>query len=251
MAEPPPLAWLWLADGPAAAGGPFVAQPAARATTVTVSTARPAGPRNLPVARPDGPRERIRRLLSAPLIMPSVPPWAQPDCPIRYLPLLLRVRLHTQSFNCIIIHAQDLLRSTGPAENRSERRAAGPGGSAMGARVAVAGASGYAGGELLRLIAGHPGLELGAVTADSNAGRLVGEIHPNLAGLPSLAGRKFEATGAGGALDSDLVFLALPAGLLLRLPALSSGVWDSERPLRYAANFHWGSHHARAEQPPL
>ena len=82
----------------------------------------------------------------------------------------------------------------------------------MGARVAVAGASGYAGGELLRLIAGHPGLELGAVTADSNAGRLVGEIHPNLAGLPSLAGRKFEATGAGGALDSDLVFLALPAG---------------------------------------
>ena len=40
----------------------------------------------------------------------------------------------------------------------------------MGVRVAVAGASGYAGGELLRLIAGHPDLELGPVTAGANAG---------------------------------------------------------------------------------
>ena len=83
----------------------------------------------------------------------------------------------------------------------------------MGARVAVAGASGYAGGELLRLIAGHPDLELAAVTADSNAGRLVGAVHPNLAGLPALAGRKFEASEAGGAaFDCDLAFLALPPG---------------------------------------
>ena len=83
----------------------------------------------------------------------------------------------------------------------------------MGARVAVAGASGYAGGELLRLIAGHPDLELAAVTADSNAGRLVGAVHPNLAGLPALARRKFEASGAGGAaFDCDLAFLALPPG---------------------------------------
>jgi N-acetyl-gamma-glutamyl-phosphate reductase len=83
----------------------------------------------------------------------------------------------------------------------------------MGARVAVAGASGYAGGELLRLIAGHPDLELAAVTADSNAGRLVGAVHPNLAGLPALAGRTFEPSGAGGAaFDCDLAFLALPPG---------------------------------------
>ena len=40
-------------------------------------------------------------------------------------------------------------------------------GGRMGARVAVAGASGYAGGEILRLLAGHPDIELGAVTADS------------------------------------------------------------------------------------
>ncbi len=82
----------------------------------------------------------------------------------------------------------------------------------MGARVAVAGASGYAGGELLRLLAGHPDLELGAVTADSNAGRRVGDVHPHLAGVPSLAGRSFDAAEAGPGSGCDLVFLALPAG---------------------------------------
>ena len=41
----------------------------------------------------------------------------------------------------------------------------------MGARVAVAGASGYAGGELLRLLAGHPDLEIGPLAANSSAGR--------------------------------------------------------------------------------
>jgi N-acetyl-gamma-glutamyl-phosphate reductase len=84
----------------------------------------------------------------------------------------------------------------------------------MGARVAVAGGSGYAGGELLRLLVGHPDLELGPVTADSNAGRPIAEVHPQLAGAPSLAGRMFDATGAGPLLGAgcDLTFLALPAG---------------------------------------
>ena len=82
----------------------------------------------------------------------------------------------------------------------------------MGARVAVAGASGYAGGELLRLLAGHPDLELGAVTAESNAGRRVADVHPHLAGVPSLADRCFDATDAVAGSGCDLVFLALPAG---------------------------------------
>ena len=64
----------------------------------------------------------------------------------------------------------------------------------MGARVAVAGASGYAGGELLRLLAGHPDLELAAVTADSKAGQPIGIVHPQLAGLPGLAGRRPQVT---------------------------------------------------------
>ena len=58
----------------------------------------------------------------------------------------------------------------------------------MGARVAVAGASGYAGGELLRLLAGHPDLELAAVTADSKAGQPIGDVHPQLAGVPGAGG---------------------------------------------------------------
>jgi N-acetyl-gamma-glutamyl-phosphate reductase len=82
----------------------------------------------------------------------------------------------------------------------------------MGARVAVAGASGYAGGELLRLLAGHPDLELGAVTADSSAGKTIGEVHPHLAGLAALAGRTFEPAASARLDDCDLVFAALPAG---------------------------------------
>lgn len=82
----------------------------------------------------------------------------------------------------------------------------------MGARVAVAGASGYAGGELLRLLAGHEDLELTAVTADSNAGKTVGELHPQLAGDPSLAGLVLRPHAAAALADCDLVFLALPAG---------------------------------------
>ncbi len=87
----------------------------------------------------------------------------------------------------------------------------------MGARVAVAGASGYAGGELLRLLAGHPDLELGPVTAESNAGRPIAELHPHLAGLPSLAARTFDAADALVTSGCDLAFLALPAGQSARL----------------------------------
>jgi N-acetyl-gamma-glutamyl-phosphate reductase len=65
---------------------------------------------------------------------------------------------------------------------------------------------------LLRLLAGHPDLELGAVTADSNAGRRVGDVHPHLAGVPSLADRSFDAADAVPGSGCDLVFLALPAG---------------------------------------
>ena len=51
-------------------------------------------------------------------------------------------------------------------------------------RVAVVGASGYAGGELLRLISGHPSLELAVATADSSAGKTAADLHANLAGHP-------------------------------------------------------------------
>src|ERR1700691_2084839 len=55
----------------------------------------------------------------------------------------------------------------------------------MGTRVAVAGASGYAGGELLRLLAGHPDLEIAAVSAGSTAGRTITSVPPNLTRHPA------------------------------------------------------------------
>jgi len=104
----------------------------------------------------------------------------------------------------------------------------------MGIRVAVAGASGYAGGELLRLIAAHPDLELGPVTAGSSAGAPVTDLHPHLAGL---AGRAFEPTEPGRLAAADLIFLALhheeSAALAARLPA-STAVIDLSASFRLA-----------------
>ena len=82
----------------------------------------------------------------------------------------------------------------------------------MGISVAVAGASGYAGGELLRLLAGHPDLEVGAVSAGSSAGKPITSIHQNLVGHPRFDGRTFDATDSGAMADAGLVFMALPHG---------------------------------------
>ena len=79
----------------------------------------------------------------------------------------------------------------------------------MGTSVAVAGASGYAGGELLRLISAHPELELVAVTAHGNAGQRVGDVHPNLVSCADLV---FGETTPEAMAGADLVFLALPHG---------------------------------------
>jgi N-acetyl-gamma-glutamyl-phosphate reductase len=79
----------------------------------------------------------------------------------------------------------------------------------MGTTVAVAGASGYAGGELLRLVAAHPGLEVGPVAAFGNAGERLGDVHPHLV---SLADRVLVPTDPAPLAQADLVFLALPHG---------------------------------------
>lgn len=79
----------------------------------------------------------------------------------------------------------------------------------MGARIGIAGASGYAGGELLRLVAAHPDLDVAAVTAQSSVGRPVGEVHPNLRSVADLV---FAETSAAALSGADLVFLALPHG---------------------------------------
>src|SRR3984957_10640171 len=88
----------------------------------------------------------------------------------------------------------------------------GEGGISMGIRVAVAGASGYAGGELLRLLAGHPDLEIAAVSAGSSAGKPITSIHPNLTGHPAFDGHAFSVTDAATLGDAELIFMALPHG---------------------------------------
>lgn len=90
----------------------------------------------------------------------------------------------------------------------------------MSRTVAVAGASGYAGGELLRLLSAHPDLEVTTVTANANAGRALGEVQPQLRSLAHLELRETTPEVLRG---HDVVFLALPHGasgaLAAELPA--------------------------------
>jgi N-acetyl-gamma-glutamyl-phosphate reductase len=76
-------------------------------------------------------------------------------------------------------------------------------------KVAVAGASGYAGGELLRLLLGHRLVEIGALTAGGHAGERLGSLQPH---LTTLAHRVLAETTTATLTDHDVVFLALPHG---------------------------------------
>jgi len=75
--------------------------------------------------------------------------------------------------------------------------------------AAVAGASGYAGGELVRLLLSHPDLEVGALTGHSRSGERLGAVHPHL--VP-LADRVLEPPSPDVLAGADVVFLALPHG---------------------------------------
>lgn len=74
-------------------------------------------------------------------------------------------------------------------------------------RASIIGASGYAGGELLRLLLGHPDITVHQVTSESNTGKPVHAVHPNLRSVTDLkfaSARVLEPT--------DVLFLALPHG---------------------------------------
>jgi N-acetyl-gamma-glutamyl-phosphate reductase len=90
-------------------------------------------------------------------------------------------------------------------------------------RTAILGASGYVGGELLRLIAAHPQLRTAKLFGDSKAGQAVGDVHPHLGvAYPDARFERFS-----GSLDGiDLVFAALPHGHSQRLAMaiLNSGI---------------------------
>lgn len=113
-------------------------------------------------------------------------------------------------------------------------------------RVAVVGASGYAGGEFLRLALGHPLLEVTQVTSERNAGMPVGIVHPNLRAVTRL-----RFTSLAELADVDLIVSALPHGMAAavidtlfahapRLIDLSSDfrLRDAERYRRYYGHDH-------------
>jgi N-acetyl-gamma-glutamyl-phosphate reductase len=75
--------------------------------------------------------------------------------------------------------------------------------------VGVIGASGYAGGELLRLLLNHPDFDVTYISAGSNAGEPITSVHPS---LTSYAGQSFQVTSTELANTCDLLFIALPHG---------------------------------------
>ena len=90
-------------------------------------------------------------------------------------------------------------------------------------KAGIIGGSGYTGVELLRLLAGHPDIEVATVTAHSRAGQLVGEYTPSLAA--AYPGMVYEAAGPTSLDGLDLVFCALPHGESQRIvPALRDRV---------------------------
>jgi N-acetyl-gamma-glutamyl-phosphate reductase len=97
--------------------------------------------------------------------------------------------------------------------------------------AAVAGASGYAGGELLRLLLGHPEVEIGALTAGASAGRRLGDLHPH---LTPLADRVVDDTTLEVLAGHDVVFLALPHG---HSAALAAQLPDSVTVIDCGADF--------------
>lgn len=81
-------------------------------------------------------------------------------------------------------------------------------------RVGIVGASGYGGGELLRLLAGHPGIDVEIIAAHSQQGAPISSLFPNLAGDRVYDGIDIDSLG-----DLDLVFLSTPHGPALEIGA--------------------------------
>jgi N-acetyl-gamma-glutamyl-phosphate reductase len=105
--------------------------------------------------------------------------------------------------------------------------------------VSIAGASGYAGGELLRLVVAHPELALGALAAGARAGQEVTATHPQLV---QLAGTRFVGTDVDALAEADLVLLALPHGESAALVAALPGhlpVVDLGADFRLADGMAW------------
>ena len=89
-------------------------------------------------------------------------------------------------------------------------------------KIGIVGASGYSGGELLRLLLAHPNFEIEYIAAGSQAGALISSVHPQLVPLGL---RRFEATEIVKMNTCDLLFFALPHGESAKfIPEVNSGI---------------------------
>jgi len=121
-------------------------------------------------------------------------------------------------------------------------------------KVAVVGSSGYAGGELLRILLGHKEVEVTAVTSESSAGQHVASLFPHLGRLCNLTLEKADPTVIAG--KAGLVFLAVPHSKAMTIAAqfvgIGVGVIDLSADYRFRDtriyNEWYGEEH---EQPGL
>ncbi|MBW4437527.1 MAG: N-acetyl-gamma-glutamyl-phosphate reductase [Pleurocapsa minor GSE-CHR-MK-17-07R] len=97
-------------------------------------------------------------------------------------------------------------------------------------RVGIVGASGYTGGDLLRFLLDHPGVEIAAITSESFAGKFAYQVHPHLRGRTTL---KF--IGQAALEPVDVLFLALPHGEAQKQIARYAGL--AERIIDLSADF--------------
>ena len=106
-------------------------------------------------------------------------------------------------------------------------------------KIGVIGASGYAGGELLRLLAFHPEFEPSVITAHTQAGEQITSVHPQ---LQSYAGRSFSTFNSAEFAECELIFLALPHGesasIITQLPK-SAKIVDLGADYRLKSSESW------------
>jgi N-acetyl-gamma-glutamyl-phosphate reductase len=85
-------------------------------------------------------------------------------------------------------------------------------------RVAILGASGYTGAELVRILSHHPAVEIAVMTADRKAGKPLGEVFPHLGFVDTPVMQSIDEVEWGGA-GIDAVFCALPHGTTQKVVA--------------------------------
>ncbi len=104
----------------------------------------------------------------------------------------------------------------------------------MRARVSIIGASGYGGGELVRLLCGHPHVDLVHLTAESRKAEAYSEVFPNLRGFVAHVTEDADVEAIGA--DSDIVFFALPNGMAM---TMASRLGDRVKVVDLGADFRF------------